>query len=81
MAAENLDMKWTGIAKGLLVGRRIVEVGYMTREEAAGLGWSRRPVVLTLDDGTTIYPSSDDEGNGPGALYTSSETDPVLPVL
>jgi hypothetical protein len=25
--------------------------------------------VLVLDDGTILYPSRDDEGNGPGALF------------
>ena len=81
MSPGDLDMKWNAVARALLVGRRIVEVGYMTREEADGLGWSRRPVVLTLDDGTTIYPSSDDEGNDGGSLFTSDKGNPVLPVL
>lgn len=81
MAAENLDARWNGIARALLVGRRIVEVGYMTRPEAEGLGWSKRPVVLILDDGTQVYPSMDDEGNDGGSLFTSSHDHPVLPVL
>ncbi len=81
MGADELDKKWNDIARALLVGRRIVEVSYMTREEAAGLGWSRRPVVLVLDDGTQVYASSDDEGNNGGALFTSSHDNPVLPAL
>ncbi len=81
MGAENLDEKWNGIARALLVGRRIVAAEYMTRQEAAGLGWSKRPVVLVLDDGTQVYASSDDEGNNGGALFTSRRDHPVLPVL
>ncbi len=81
MAAEDLDKKWNGIARTLLVGRRIVKVAYMTREEADGLGWTRRSLMILLDDGTTIYPSSDDEGNNGGAVYTSDKRNPVLPVL
>jgi hypothetical protein len=59
-----------------IVGRRIVEVRPMTRPEARKEGWepdqARSPVeatVLVLDDGTILYPSRDDEGNGPGALF------------
>ncbi len=81
MGADDLDRKWNGIARALLVGRRIVEVGYMTREEAAGLGWTRRPLVIVLDDGTTLHAASDDEGNAAGALFTSNAAHPILPVL
>jgi hypothetical protein len=59
-----------------IVGRRIVEVRPMTRPEARREGWepdqARSPgeaTVLVLDDGTILYPSRDDEGNGPGALF------------
>jgi hypothetical protein len=34
-----------------------------------------------LLDGNVIYPSQDDEGNGPGSLFTNNETNPVIPVL
>lgn len=30
------------------------------------------PVALLMEDGTYIYPSQDDEGNGPGALFGRS---------
>lgn len=48
----------------------------MTPEEAMECGWerwvdseSRLPVVLELDDGSLLIPSSDHEGNNPGALF------------
>ena len=55
-----------------LVGRLIVEVRPMSREEVEAEGWddhSTAAMVLLLDDGTILYPSRDEEGNGPGALF------------
>ena len=57
-----------------LIGRTIKSVRPMTVEEMESEGWdywhgSRTPPVIVLDNGDTIYPSADDEGNGPGALF------------
>jgi hypothetical protein len=57
-----------------LEGRTIVAVRKMRAAEAKREGWRLdtahgAPPVLVLDDGQTIYPSQDDEGNGPGALF------------
>ncbi len=57
-----------------LAGRTIVAVRKMRAAEAKREGWDLRwahgaPPVLVLDDGQVIYPSADDEGNGPGALF------------
>jgi hypothetical protein len=56
-----------------LVGRTIREVRKMTRDELAAEYWHPRagehPVIVVLDDGTTLYASCDSEGNGPGALF------------
>jgi hypothetical protein len=46
-----------------------------------GLYWFERGIVLELDDGTSIFPSRDDEGNGPGALFTNHDALPVVPVI
>jgi hypothetical protein len=64
---EKMRQEW---AKKLqpLVGRRITQVRYMGDDEMTLCGWSRSPVTLTLDDGTLLWPSSDDEGNDAGAL-------------
>lgn len=51
-----------------LVGRKIIAVRYMTAAEQQHVGWHRSPVVLQLDDGTLLFPQSDDEGNDAGAL-------------
>ena len=51
-----------------LVGRKITQVRYLDDDEAEMCGWGRSPVSLTLDDGTMLWPASDDEGNDAGAL-------------
>jgi len=72
---------WTKIAANLLEGKKINKVRYMTEEEKDILGWSNRSLVIQLDDGNLIFPSQDDEGNGPGALFSNDEKIPVLPVI
>jgi len=61
-----------------LVGKTIKSVKYMTQREATQRGWSGRCVVLTLNDGTKVYPQMDDEGNGPGCLIVGNEGCPVF---
>jgi hypothetical protein len=61
--------RWTQYGTKHLAGRKIIAVRYMTAKEMEGLGWSRSALVLQLDNGTIIYPSQDDEGNGPGSLF------------
>jgi len=76
------DKFWSDRANKF-VGRKIVEARYMTEEEAEGMGWSYRPVVFFLDDGTQMFPSMDDEGNGAGSLFAGKGDEnldmPVLP--
>lgn len=54
-------------------GKKIVEFRRMTEEELEREGWDTprydNPPVLVLDDGSTLFPSRDEEGNGPGALF------------
>lgn len=64
-----------------LVGRRIVSVEYMPRDAADKNGWTYRPIVLHLDDGTALFPMRDDEGNDAGALATSRADLPTIPVM
>jgi hypothetical protein len=77
----DVDAHWFEEAKKQLLNRKIVKVRYMTVDEMNDLGWYSRPVVMILDDGNIIYPSRDDEGNDGGALFTTNEANPVLPVL
>jgi hypothetical protein len=54
-----------------LVGRRIVEVRAMSARELEAEGWppDETVSVLVLDNGAILFPSRDEEGNGPGALF------------
>lgn len=57
-----------------IVGRRIVGFRSMNNAELAAEGWPPHESVpaIILDDGTVLYPSRDDEGNGPGAVFGMS---------
>lgn len=75
---------WTKEARKHLVGRRITEVRYLSVDESNALGWDgSRAIVLVLDNGALFFPSSDDEGNGPGALFGQGAdgSEITLPVL
>ncbi len=62
------ERKVIAAALALLAGRRVVRVGYLSRSEAADLGWTHRPAVLEFDDGTLLYATADEEGNDAGVL-------------
>ena len=74
------EWKWTQAAREALLGRKIIEVRWMTNKEAEAQYWLSRPVMLILDDGNWIAPMMDDEGNDGGALAATGkhETWPVL---
>ena len=72
---------WEKVASDQLLGKKIVTVRYFTTEEAEDMGWTGRPVAFQLEDGLWVYPSRDDEGNDGGALFTSHDKEPVLPLF
>ena len=76
-----IDTYWVGVAKNLLINKKIVDVRYMTIEESNDMGWYERSVAFQTEDGLWFFPSRDDEGNGGGALFTSDEKQSCLPVI
>ena len=69
MKREEYEPKWIKKAEDLLLNRKIVQIKWLTEEETdKGFGWHKSPIALSLDDGTTIIPQCDDEGNDGGAL-------------
>lgn len=58
-----------GITWSPLEGRRIAGVRKLTKAELKLEGWDwGSATALVLDDGTLLYASRDEEGNGPGML-------------
>lgn len=68
---KTLRKEWGADAHKHLAGKKIAEVRYMTDDEIEWFGWDRAAVVIVLDSGEMLSPMRDDEGNGPGALFTS----------
>ena len=63
---------WQNLANKHLVGRTIVKAEWLSPSESHRLmGWDYQPLELFLDNGTILTPSSDDEGNNAGALFTN----------
>ena len=72
MAMKTIKVSETVIHTRIaLAGCRIIEVRAMSAGELAAEGWDRDETVpvLVLDNGTILFPSRDEEGNGPGALF------------
>jgi hypothetical protein len=81
MANEKLKKQWAGEVSAKLIGRKITAVRYMTDAEVKSFCWCNAAVVIQLDDGTLLYPQADDEGNNAGAIATSHDDLPVIPVI
>jgi len=81
MTDFEVEEKWTLDSQALLVGKKVVDVRYMTEAEAEESMWYSRPIIIVFDDGTYLIPMADDEGNNGGSLFTSCVTMPVIPVI
>ena len=54
-----------------VVGQKITEARWLTKEEAEECGWTYQPIQITLENGVILVPMSDDEGNEAGAMATN----------
>lgn len=79
----NYRNTWSKKAREVLLGKKIVYVGYLTDADMDNLGWSSSTIIMKLDDGTLLYPSMDDEGNDAGAIHYINDTENagILPVI
>ena len=74
--------KWNELVNKYLVGRQIVKVKWLSPKESEKLmGWSQQPCQIYLDNGTVLTPSSDDEGNEAGAIFTNIKELPTIPTF
>tara|TARA_R100001224_G_C3914885_1_gene113236 strand:- start:164 stop:445 length:282 start_codon:yes stop_codon:yes gene_type:complete len=68
-----------------LVGAKIIQVEYMPKDEVEHMMFENSPICLLLEDSKGkrfwIYPTADDEGNDGGAMFTSIQNYPVIPVI
>lgn len=57
-----------------LIGLKIVDVRALTPEELETEGWGRDQycTAIVLSDGSILFSSRDDEGNGPGRIFGMS---------
>jgi hypothetical protein len=78
---NDLEKGWNEVAQKLLLGKKIVNVRYLSKEEMDDMGWYVRTVAFQTEDGLWFFPSRDDEGNDGGALFTSDEKHSCLPVM
>ena len=77
-----IETRWTKVATDALVGRKIIKVEYMSKDNCKELDWYESGLVLILDNNTFVVVQCDDEGNGPGSLVVQSMTsDITLPVI
>ena len=76
-----IETRWNKKASSILLGKTITLVRYMNDSEQEDLGWYNKAVVIQLDNGIALFPTQDDEGNGPGALDTTYGILPIIPVI
>ncbi len=75
------EISWEKRIAKSLVGRKIVDIRYLSAEEADSCGFYNQPICLFLDNGEWIMPMKDDEGNDGGAMATSYKKLSTIPVM
>ena len=82
MTEEELQRNWEKDIEKVVLGKKIVKVQYMTEQDAQdNFAWYKRPIILTLEDGTELIPMADDEGNEGGSIYTTYKDLQTIPVI
>ena len=75
------SITWAARVKAALKGKTIADVRYLTDAEMKHMMWYNKAVVIIFTDGTYMFPSSDDEGNSAGALFTNIVGLETIPVI
>jgi hypothetical protein len=66
------QFNWQKFAKTMLVGRKIVKVTYDKQPNFFDEEEYPEVFAIHLDDGQILIPSSDEEGNSTGVLFTNT---------
>lgn len=78
---SEIEPYWNEKVKALK-GKTIDYARYMSDEHQREFDWYGKSLEIVFTDGTSMILSQDDEGNGPGAAFTTIdglETIPTLP--
>lgn len=78
---DDRTIKWEERCAQILVGKTIKSVRYQYTCEMKDMGWSKKSLIIFFTDGSYIFPSSDDEGNNAGAIFTSFKGIEGIPTL
>lgn len=78
---NDVTKTWEERCAQILVGKTIKSVRYQYTCEMKDMGWSKKSLIIFFTDGSYIFPSSDDEGNNAGALFTSIKGFEGIPTL
>ncbi len=57
-----------------IIGHKIVAIRKTTAEEREQQYWSANGIVLVLDNGVSLLPVTDEEGNEPGRLLVGNNS-------
>jgi len=63
-----------------LIHKTIVSVRYMTDQEKQAFGWTKKSLVIQLNDGTVLFASRDEEGNDAGTFFLMDNNDQIHPI-
>jgi len=88
-STEQARRDWIEAATKALKGATVTNVDLLTKKECDDHMWDETGVVIELkmkqakgpDKIILIYPSADDEGNSPGALFTTIDNLGTIPVF
>jgi len=73
--------EWADLATKEFRGKKVKCIGWLSAEEVEKMDWCMSAPVIVFEDDSWIFAMQDDEGNDAGALATSSEKVPILPVI
>ena len=79
--SKDIKTKWEESIGKAFIGRKIVKIEYLNKEEVNDLEWNSVPCCFQLDNGVWFYPQQDDEGNDGGALFTTDKELSIVPTL